>query len=347
MKHGRNVLEPKNQRYFYSKRGMDSVQAHRLTLRDLYLARSRIAEIARRTPLVFSDMLSQRTGRNVWLKLETQQLTGAFKIRGAANKLMSLSAHERARGVIAVSTGNHGRALAYVGRELGIRVVICVPSLVLPHKVDAMRSLGAEIVVHGASQDEAEVHAAELEQRDGLVGVSPFDDPLVIAGQGTIGLEILEDLPLVDTVVVPLSGGGLMGGIALAMKAADPSIRTIGVSMARGPVMIESVRQGRVVQLPEEPTLADSLMGGIGLENRYTFNLIRTTVDDYVVLNEDEIAAAMVYALRTERLVVEGGGAVAFGAVLHDKLDNAGQHIVVVVSGGNVDVSKLLELAVD
>ena len=138
-----------------------------------------------------------------------------------------------------------------------------------------------------------------------------------------------------------------MGGIALAMKAADPSIRTIGVSMARGPVMIESVRQGRVVQLPEEPTLADSLMGGIGLENRYTFNLIRTTVDDYVVLNEDEIAAAMVYALRTERLVVEGGGAVAFGAVLHDKLDNAGQHIVVVISGGNVDVSKLLELAVD
>lgn len=317
----------------------------RLTLRDLYLARRRIVGLAVRTPLVQSPGLSAQSGRNVYLKLETQQVTGAFKLRGAANRLLSLTPEERARGVVTVSTGNHGRAVAYVGSRLGMRVVVCVPELVLPHKVAAMRALGAEIVVRGASQDEAEAHAMDLERREGLIGVSPFDDLHVIAGQGTIGLEVLEDLPQVDTVVVPLSGGGLMGGIAFAVKAADAAVRTVGVSMARGPVMVESVKAGRVVQLPEEPTLADSLMGGIGLDNRHTFDLIRKTVDEYVLLDEDEIAAAMRYALLEEHLVVEGGGAVGIGALLHNKASNLGEHVVVVVSGGNVDMQKLLAIA--
>ena len=259
-----------------------------LTLRDLYLARRRIAGVAVRTPLAPSPDLSARTGRNVYLKLETQQVTGAFKIRGAANRLLSLSPDEQARGVVTVSTGNHGRAVAYVGGRLGVRVVVCVPDLVLPHKVAAMRALGAEVVVQGANQDEAEAHAAALAGREGLVNVSPFDDLHVIAGQGTIGLEILEECPQIDTVVVPLSGGGLMGGIAFALKAADSGIRTVGVSMARGPVMVESVKAGRVLQLPEEPTLADSLMGGIGLENRYTFDLVRQVVDDAVAHHDVE-----------------------------------------------------------
>lgn len=321
-----------------------------ITLRDIYRARSRIAGLVRRTPLVLSDALSRRVGSNVYLKLETQQVTGAFKIRGAANTLLSLSPDARGRGVVAVSTGNHGRALAHVGRTLGIRVVICVPDLVLPHKVEAMQALGAEVVVAGASQDEAEAHAAEMAAAENLVTVSPFDDPRVIAGQGTIGLEILEDLPQVDTVVVPLSGGGLMGGIALALKRADPAIRTVGVSMARGPVMIESVRKGRIVQLPEEPTLADSLMGGIGLENRYTYPLIAALVDDFVLLTEEEIASAMRHALLHERLLVEGGGAVGLGAVLHGKVATGGtggqpQNVVIVVSGANVDMQKLLRIA--
>ena len=316
-----------------------------LTLRDLYRARQRIAGVAVRTPLAPSAALSARTGRNVFLKLETQQVTGAFKIRGAANRLLSLSPDEQARGVVTVSTGNHGRAVAYVGSRLGVRVVVCVPDLVLPHKVAAMRALGAEVVVQGANQDEAEAHAAALAGREGLVNVSPFDDLHVIAGQGTIGLEILEECPQVDTVVVPLSGGGLMGGIAFALKAADSGIRTVGVSMARGPVMVESVKAGRVLQLPEEPTLADSLMGGIGLENRYTFDLVRQVVDDYVLVSEEEIAAGMRHALLVEHQVVEGGGAVGLAALLHDKVPQLGENVVVVLSGGNVDMQKLLAIA--
>ena len=315
------------------------------TLRDVYCARQAIAAYVVRTPMTYSSELSARTGGRIYLKLENQQETGSFKIRGAANKLVSLSPAERQRGVVTVSTGNHGRGVAAVGRRLGIPVVVCVPELVLPHKVAAMRSLGAEVVVQGASQDEAEAHAMALARDRSLTLVSPFDDPHIIAGQGTIGLEILEALPDVDVVVVPLSGGGLMGGLALALKAADPGIRAVGVSMARGPVMAESLAAGHPVQLPEEPTLADSLMGGIGLDNRCTFRLIQRTVDHVVLLEEDEIAAAMAYALRREHQVVEGGGAVGLGALLHGKVDCAGQTVAVVVSGGNVDMATLLDIA--
>ncbi|MCB0129698.1 MAG: pyridoxal-phosphate dependent enzyme [Caldilineaceae bacterium] len=315
-----------------------------ITLRRIYQARGTIAPYAVRTPLVRSDALSDMSGRDIFLKLETAQVTGAFKIRGAANRLCNLTPAAQARGVVTVSTGNHGRAVAQVGRALGIRVVVCVPELVLPHKVAAMAKLGAEIVVAGANQDEAEAHAADLAAREGLTMVSPFDDPDVIAGQGTIGLEILEDLPAVDTVVAPLSGGGLLGGIALAVKTADPDIRVVGVSMAKSPVMVESVKAGHVVQLPEEPTLADSLMGGIGLDNRHSFELIRRLVDEYVLLSEEEIATAMRFAFLTERQIVEGGGAVALGAVLHQKIATLGATVVVVLSGRNVDTDKLLTI---
>lgn len=315
-----------------------------IELRDLYGARRRIAGMVRRTGLVHSPALSARCEAQVYLKLETQQVTGAFKVRGAANRLLQMGPEERARGVVTVSTGNHGRAVAHVAQALGARAVVCVPALVLPHKVQAMRALGAEVRIVGASQDEAEAAALEMAGREGLTLVSPFDDPAVIAGQGTIGLEILEELPSVEVVAAPLSGGGLLGGIALAMKAASPSIRTVGVSMARGPVMVESLKAGRPVQLPEEKSLADSLTGGIGLENRYTFGLIRRLVDETVLLNEDEIAAAMVYALAEERLVVEGGGSVALGALLHHKLDVAGKTVAAVVSGANADMALLTRL---
>jgi threonine dehydratase len=323
----------------------ESPMVDELTLQAVYAARHAIAGYVRRTPLIRAEALSARTGRAVYFKLENQQETGAFKVRGAANRLLALTAGEHAAGVVTVSTGNHGRAVAWVGRRLGMRVVVCVPELVLPHKVAAIRRLGAEIVIHGANQDEAEAHALTLARGQGLTLISPFDDPWVIAGQGTIGLEVLEELPDTTTVVSPLSGGGLLGGIALAVKAVNPAIRTVGVSMDRGPAMIESLAAGHPVQLPEEPTLADSLMGGIGLENRYTFDLIRRTVDDTVVLSEAEIAAAMTYALCEERQIVEGGGAVALGAVLHEKAPLVGDTIVIILSGGNVDMGKLIALA--
>lgn len=316
-----------------------------LSLRAVYAARRTIAPYVRRTPLVPAHALSEQCGRRVLLKLENQQVTGAFKVRGAANRLLNLTADERARGVITISTGNHGRAVAWMGNQLAVPVVVCVPELVLPHKVEAMRRVGAEVVIHGADQDEAEARAIELAAARGLTLISPFDDPFIIAGQGTIGLEIMEDAPDVTTVIAPLSGGGLLGGIALALKAVDPGIRTIGASMARGPVMIASLAAGHPVRLPEEPTLADSLMGSIGLDNRYTFDLIRHTVDATVTLTEEQIAQAMDYALREERQVIEGGAAVALGAVLHDKAPLLGDVVVVVLSGGNVDVAKLLKLS--
>jgi threonine dehydratase len=210
-----------------------------------------------------------------------------------------------------------------------------------------MRGLGAEVRVVGADQDAAETEALAMVEREGLTWVSPFDDPWIIAGQGTIGLEILEDLPQVDVLLAPLSGGGLLGGIALAMRSASMGIRTVGVAMARGPVMVASLAAGMPVQLPEERTLADSLVGGIGLENRYTFDLARRVVDATVLVSEEEIGAAMVYALKSEKQVVEGGGVVALAALLHKKVEVKGQTAAVVVSGGNVDMAVFTRLLLE
>jgi threonine dehydratase len=309
--------------------------------RDLYLARRTIAALARRTPLVHSVALSERTGAEVHLKLETAQETGSFKLRGAANRLVNLTLDERSRGVITVSTGNHGKAVAFVARKLGVPATICVPEQVLAHKVAAIRKLGATVVTHGASQDEAEAHAAELSREQGLVWVSAFDDPWIIAGQGTIGLEILEELPNVDTLIVPLSGGGLIAGIALAAKTASAAIRTVGVTMERGPAMAMSMRAGHPVTVVDEPTLADSLMGGIGLENRYTFAMVQRFVDEVALVSEQAIAAAMAHAVREERVVVEGGGAVGIAALLAGKVGELGRQVVVVLSGANVDMAAL------
>jgi threonine dehydratase len=312
-----------------------------ISLRDIYQARQTIAPLVKRTPLIQSQWLSAHTGVNVYLKLENVQETGAFKIRGAANRLLNLTPEERQRGVVTVSTGNHGRAVALVAQKLSLRAVICVPELVLPHKVEAMRRLGAEVIINGRTQDEAEAHALMLQNAQGLTMVSAFDDPEIIAGQGTIGLEILEDLPQVASVVIPLSGGGLLGGIAVALKSASPAIRVVGACQELGPAMHLSLLAGQPMPVIEEPSLADSLLGGIGLENHYTFALCQQLLDETVLLSEAEIAAAMAHALRQEHLVVEGGGSVGIGALLHRKVGDLGQHVAVVVSGGNVAAEKL------
>jgi threonine dehydratase len=312
-----------------------------ITLRDVFLARKRIASLTRRTPLVKSEGLS-RHSQDVHLKLETLQPTGSFKVRGAANKLLSLSPEERTRGVVAVSTGNHGRAVAYVARQLGMNATVCISARVPENKVIALRSAGVEVVIYGDSQDEAGLKAAELQAEWGLNMILPFDDPLIIAGQGTIGLELLTELPEVDTVLVPLSGGGLISGIALALKAASSKIRVVGVSMEHGAIMAESLAAGKPLELPEAPTLADSLQGGIGLNNRYTFNLVRECVDEVVRVSEEEIAAAMRFAF-AEGLVLEGAGAVPVAALLAGKT-LPGKNTALVCSGGNVDRKAFLEL---
>jgi len=309
-----------------------------VTMRDIYLARQRIAPIARRTLLINSPWLTEHVGASVYLKLESLQETGSFKIRGAANKLLGLTADEKARGVITVSSGNHGRAVSYVARQLGLNAVVCISERVPSNKVEDIKRLGAEAVVYGKSYDEAEAHSFRLQKERGLTRIEPFDDPFVIAGQGTIGLELLEDLPEIDTVVVPLSGGGLISGIALALKSATPAIRVIGVSMDRAPVMVHSLMAGAPIEMEEEDTIADALVGGIGLDNRYTFRLVQEYVDDTILVSEEEIAEAMAFTLEQHHLVVEGGGAVGVAALLHRRVREVGRNVVVILSGGNVNL---------
>lgn len=317
-----------------------------LTMRDIYSARARIAPIARKTPLVSSPALAELTGSEITLKLENLQETGSFKPRGAANKLLSLNPGARQRGVITVSSGNHGRALAYVAHRLGLRAVVCLSDTVPANKRDAIQKLGAEVVIRGSTYDESAKEAYRLVEKEGLEMIHPYDDPVIIAGQGTIGLELLEEFPGLDTVVVPLSGGGLLGGIAFALKSADPGIHVVGVMMERGPAMVESLRAGRVVDIVEEPTLADALAGGIK-PNKYTFELIQKTVDETVLVSEQEIAAAMAFALERHHLVVEGGGAVGIAALRAGKLQHLGERVAVVISGANVDMPLLLRVAQD
>lgn len=308
-----------------------------VTLEDIFEARRKIAPWVRRTPLIPAAQLSQQVGVSVSLKLETVHDTGSFKIRGASNRLLHLSEDERARGVVTVSTGNHGRAVAYAAQRLDVRAVVCMSTLVPENKLAAIRELGAEIRIVGESQDEAEKEADRLVREESMVPVHPFDHPHIIAGQGVIGLELLEDLPNIDCVLVGLSGGGLVSGIAIALKSASPRVRVIGVSMERGPAMYHSIRAGKPIPVEEQRTLADSLGGGIGLDNRYTFTLVREYVDDIVLVNEEQIAAAMTHLYQTERIIAEGGGAVGVAALMHGLIANPQGNIVCVISGGNVD----------
>ncbi len=311
-------------------------QALRLT--DLYAARTRIAGRVRRTPLAPSPSLSASAGAPVHLKLEHHQITGSFKLRGATNAVANLTPEQRAAGVVGVSTGNHGRGLAHAAKQAGVRCIVCMSELVPQNKIDAIRGLGAEARIVGRTQDDAQVEAERLIAEDAMTMVPPFDDPRVIAGQGTLGLEIAEELPEVGTVVVPLSGGGLIAGVALAVKAERPGVRVVGVTMERGAAMYESQRAGAPVQVEELPSLADALGGGIGMDNRYTFAMVRDLVDDMVLVSEDEIAGAIRHAYRQERQIVEGSGAVAIAAILAAKVEARGP-VVVVVSGANIDMA--------
>ncbi len=311
---------------------------------DIAGARRRIEGIAVRTPLVPSLPLSERAGTDVYLKLETTQPTGAFKLRGAASKILSLPDATRASGVVTVSTGNHGRAVAYVARRLGIDATVCLSDGVPPGKVAALRDLGARVEVAGSSQTEAMQRAFEIVEVEGGAFIHPFDDPEVIAGQGTIASEIADDLPNVATVFVPLSGGGLLSGIAEGLRQFVPAARAVGVSMTRAPVMYRSLRAGHPIDLPEEETLADSLRGGIELDNRFTFDLVRRLVEEFVLVDEGEIWEAMRFLFDHHRLVVEGGAAVGIAALLGREPGSTAGPVVLVVSGANVEPSHVAAL---
>ncbi|AXA24922.1 hydroxyectoine utilization dehydratase EutB [Pseudomonas putida] len=312
-------------------------------LNDIYLARQRIEALVRRTPMEHSPSLSRLVGVPVYLKLESQQITGSFKLRGASNAVAQLSAEEKQRGVVAASTGNHGRALAYAASRQGVKATICLSQRVPANKVRAIRDLGAHVCIVGNSQDDAQREAERLAAEQGAILLPPFDHPAIIAGQGTLGLEILEQRPDVAQVLVPLSGGGLFAGVALALKTANPQIVTHGISMQRGAAMHASLAAGHPLEVEELPTLADSLGGGIGLDNQYTFSMTRDTCDHLHLLSETSIANAIRHAYREERQVLEGAAAVGIAALLEGLIQPRGP-VVVVISGRNVDTDQHLRV---
>ncbi|RMC31195.1 hydroxyectoine utilization dehydratase EutB [Paracoccus alkanivorans] len=312
-----------------------------VTIDDIAAAAERIRAMVRETPVKPSASLSRLAGGTVWLKCEHKQDTGAFKLRGASNAVARLG---DVAGVTTASTGNHGRALAHAAKQLGIPAIICVSRLVPQNKLAAIEALGAEARVIGTSQDEAFEEAYRLKHDEGFALIPPFDHPDVIAGQGTLGMEILRQIPDTATLAVPLSGGGLLAGVALAAKSLKPDIRIVGISMEKGAAMAASLAAGHPVEVEEVETLADSLGGGIGLQNRLTFPMVRDLMDELILLTEDEIAAGIRHLAIEDGETVEGAAAVGAGAVLAGKLRAGNGPLVLILSGGNIDPARHAEI---
>ncbi len=301
-----------------------------MSLADILAARRTIAGLAVRTPLLPSG------AADLLLKLESLQPVGAFKLRGAVNAVFGLPPD--AAGVTCCSTGNHGRGVAFAARARGLRAVVCMSPLVPRAKVEGIRALGAEIRIVGRSQDDALAESRRLAAEEGLHEISPFDDARVIAGQGTAGLEMMEDRPDIATVLVPLSGGGLAAGVARAVKAINPAVRVIGVSMDRGAAMHAALRAGHPVEIEEVASLADSLGGGLGPDNRLSFAMCRDLLDDVVLVTEAEIYRAMQALYFEDRIVAEGAAAVGLAALQSGRLTGLAGPIATIVTGRNVDM---------
>jgi len=305
-----------------------------LTLQMIWDAQNALHGIARRTPLESAPKIKD----NLYIKAENLQLTGAFKLRGAYNKIRSLSPEEAAKGVIACSAGNHAQGIALSATKLGIRSIICMPAGAPISKVEATKSYGAEVVLVPGVYDDAAREANRLAEEHGYTFAHPFNDPYVIAGQGTIGLEILEQLPDVEQVVVPIGGGGLISGVAFAIKSLKPSCRIIGVQSAAVASMYESRKAGEVVTVPDGDTIADGIH--VLTPGELTFQLCQEYVDDIVTVTEDEICAAILALMEGQKTVAEGAGATTVAACMFDKVDTS-KKTACVVSGGNVDVTTL------
>lgn len=306
-------------------------------LADIEAARDRIRDAIYCAPCPASETLGELTGTRCHVKLENLQMTGSFKERGALAKLSTLRPDERARGVIAASAGNHGLAVAYHAQRLGIAATIVMPEWAPLIKVTQCRRHGATVVLAGQDYDDAYAEARRREAATGAVFVHPFDDPAVIAGQGTLGLELLEQVPDLDAVVVPVGGGGLIGGVALAIKSLAPRVEVIGVQAAALPAMRQALERGGPTDLPPAPTIADGI--AVRRVGALTFELARRYVDEVVVVDEGEIANAILLLLEIEKTVVEGAAATTLAAVLNKKVPLAGKRVVLVLSGGNIDVN--------
>lgn len=306
-----------------------------LTLEMIKDAKEALKGVARKTPLDPAPKI----GNNVYIKAENLQLTGSFKLRGAYNKIRSLSKEEAAKGVIACSAGNHAQGVAISATKLGIKSIICMPAGAPMSKVEATKGYGAEVVLVPGVYDDAANEAERLKNENGYTFAHPFNDPYVIAGQGTIGLEILEQLPEVEQVVVPIGGGGLISGIAYAIKSLKPSCRVVGVQAAGAASMYTSLQQGAPVELKSVATIADGI--AVKKPGDLTFEICKKYVDEVITVNEDEIASAMLQLMEGQKTVSEGAGATPVAAVMFGRVDTTKLKTVCVVSGGNVDVTTL------
>jgi threonine dehydratase len=303
----------------------------------------RIGGIIRRTPLDRSARFSAKVGADVWLKLENLQYTGSFKLRGASNLLLSSSGDERSRGCVAASSGNHGAGVACAAQQLGIPAIVFVPAATSETKIDAIRSFGGDVRVFGTDGLDTEIHARAFAAENRMLYVSPYNDPRIIAGQGTCGLEIVEDLSDFDVLYVAVGGGGLVSGVASVVKERNPSVRIVGCQPRASAVMAHSVAAGRVLDEPSEPTLSDGTAGGIEPDS-ITFGLCRALVDEFVLVDEEQIAAAMRRFIDYEHQLVEGSAGVAVAAMLSQKEAIAGRKVVVLVCGGNVSRDTLKQV---
>jgi threonine dehydratase len=303
-------------------------------------AAKRIGSYIRETPLISSILLGDDQGGGVFLKLENLQHTGSFKVRGALNKLLTLTPEQRAQGIVTASSGNHGAAVAYGLRLLGTRGLIFVPEHASPAKVELIRRLGAEVRQHGADSVVAEDYARGYAERHGLIYISPYNDPQVVAGQGTIGAELARQLDRIDAVFVAVGGGGLIAGIAGYLKVARPGLTVVGCLPEASPVMAESVRAGRIVEMESGPTLSDGTAGGIEA-GAITFDMCRALVDDYVLVDEEEIAAAIRTVIEAEHMLIEGAAGVAVAAYRKRQADFRGKNVAIVLCGANISLQTL------
>jgi threonine dehydratase len=316
-----------------------SINTLSIRLADVQAARERLRGAIYYSPCPHSQMLSALTGQQIYLKLENLQMTGSFKERGALNRIATLTPEQAARGVVAASAGNHAQGVAYHATKRGIRSVIVMPLATPLVKVTATRNFGAQVVLHGANYDEACDEATRICTSEGMTFIHPFDDPVVMAGQGTIGLELLEQVPELQAVVVPIGGGGLIGGIACAIKESRPDIRVIGVQTSRLPSMAAAVQQHHPVTLDSATTIADGI--AVRRAGDVTFPVVDRYVDEIVTVDEDEIASAILVLLEREKTLAEGAGATALAALIQKKTTLKAEHTAVIVSAGNIDVTLL------
>ena len=310
-----------------------------INLADVKAALERVRQSIYLSPCTISATFSQLTGNTIYLKLDNLQRTGAFKERGALNKLLTLTKEERDQGVIAASAGNHAQGLAYHAGKRGIRAQICMPLTTPLIKVSATKAYGADVVLHGANYDDACEEAIRRGQQQQLTFIHPFDDDAVIAGQGTLGLEMLQQHPEIEAVVVPIGGGGLIGGIACAIKETNPKVQVVGVQTSRLPSMKAAVAEGKPVTIPAAATIADGI--AVRRAGDRTLPLVQKYVDQIVTVDEEEIANAILLLLEREKTMAEGAGAAAIAAIVNHKIEMSGKKIAVLVCGGNIDVTLL------